>query len=63
MCIRTEILTVEGLRRNVLSKKMCFHFYDYPIYTYIYIYIYTQEDDQNRHDQIFQIYQILMYQI
>ena len=31
MCIRTEILTVEDLRRNVLSKKMCFHFHDYPI--------------------------------
>ena len=32
MCIRTEILTVEDLRRKVLSKKMCFHFHDYPIY-------------------------------
>ena len=35
MCIRTEILTVEDLRRNVLSKKMCFHFHDYPVYTYM----------------------------
>ena len=40
MCIRTEIKKVEDLRRNVLSKKMCFHFHDYPIYIYIYIYMY-----------------------
>ena len=39
MCIRTEILTVEELRRNVLSNKICFHFHDYPINIYIYIYI------------------------
>ena len=42
MCIRTEILTVEDLRRNVLSNKMCFHFHDYSIYIYIYIHrVYT----------------------
>ena len=40
MSIRTEIKKVEDLRRNVLSKKMCFHFHDYPIYIYIYIYVY-----------------------
>ena len=27
MCIRTEILTIEDLRRNVLSKKMCLRIY------------------------------------
>ena len=35
MCIRTETvedLTVEDLRQNVLSNKMCFHFHDF---TYI----------------------------
>ena len=32
ICIRTEILTVEDLNRNVLSKKMCFHVHDYAIY-------------------------------
>ena len=26
-----KILTVEDLCRNVLSKKMCFHFRDYPM--------------------------------
>ena len=52
MCIRTEILTVEDLRRNVLSEKICFHFHDYPLslslYIYMYIYIYkTAKPFQN----------------
>ena len=26
-----KILTTEGLHQNVLRKKMCFHFRDYPM--------------------------------
>ena len=60
MCIRTEILTVEDLRRNVLSEKICFHFHDYPLslslYIYMYIYIYIKRQN------LFKIYQNLMCQ-
>ena len=32
-CLSEQIiLTVKDLCRNILSKKMCFHFHDYPMY-------------------------------